>query len=66
MGIGKSFMSLAAIDMVLVIVGGAWAQGRGGGGRPSFDRLLKAFDANGDGMLVADRKSTRLNSSHRT
>lgn len=52
MGIGKQFGGLVVIVMAIALAGEATAQRPGGGGgRPSFDKLLEAFDKNDDGAL---------------
>ena len=48
---------LLALLAVVALVGSASAQKPGGpgrGGRPSFDKLLEAFDANDDSALTED------------
>ncbi|MBX7104736.1 MAG: hypothetical protein K1X57_11690 [Gemmataceae bacterium] len=68
MVIGKWFVGLVALLMLTVCALEVSAQGPGGrggpgggrGGRPSFDRLLDAFDANDDGALEEDEVPPRV------
>ncbi len=47
----RMWFALLALFALLVFTGTVSAQPPGGGGRPSFDKLLDAFDANEDGKL---------------
>lgn len=62
MGIGKLLGGLVAIVAIMASVDDAAAQvpGGGRGGRPSFDRLLDAFDANADKALTEDEVPGRV------
>jgi hypothetical protein len=54
---------LLALLAVVGLVGSASAQkpgGAGRGGRPSFDKLLEAFDANDDSELTEDEVPERV------
>ena len=55
----KYGMWFVALLAMAALVGDVSAQGQGGG-RPSFDKLLDAFDANGDGALEADEVPARV------
>ncbi len=50
----KYGMWCIALVAMAALVGDVSAQPPRGGGRPSFDRLLNAFDANDDGGLEKD------------
>lgn len=50
----KYGMWFVALLAMAALVGDVSAQRPGGGDRPSFDRLLNAFDANDDGALEED------------
>lgn len=57
------FVAAAALAACLLVADLASAQGpgRGGrGGRPSFDKLLEAFDDNEDGELTEDEVPPRV------
>ncbi len=67
MNMSKWLGSLAALAAIVASASDVSAQRPGGGpggGRPSFDRLLQVFDANGDDALdaseVPDRVWSRL------
>jgi len=62
MEICKWFGGLVAVLAIIATLGDVSAQGpRGGrGGRPSFDRLLDAFDANDDEVLAKDEVPSRV------
>lgn len=52
------FVAVAALAACLLVADLAPAQGRGG--RPSFDKLLEAFDDNEDGELTEDEVPPRV------
>lgn len=62
MGICKWFVALVALLMLTACAVEVSAQGPGGGrgDRPSFDKLIDAFDANDDGMLEEDEVPPRV------
>lgn len=63
MGVGKWFGGLVAILAIIALASEASAQRPGGGpggGRPSFDRLLQAFDVNDDEALEEDEVPGRV------
>ena len=63
MGVSKWFGGLVAVLAIVALADEASAQRPGGGprgGRPSFDRLLRAFDANGDEALDEDEVPGRV------
>lgn len=65
MKIGICFSALLAVSAHLGTVETVQAQGPGGlpgglPGRPSFDRILKAFDANNDGALEESELPPRV------
>lgn len=62
MAVYKWCVGLAAVLTLMTWTLDASAQRPGGGrgGRPSFDRLLEAFDANGDETLEEDEVPARV------